>query len=324
MAPGKLKPDTTDCGDVSETQQKINALKRTYCQDLDTADKAIETGKIGFDANEKLYRSKQRRYLSTKENCDRYINTEISIGSQLIQANEKMKAGVAAFKTTDDSLATQLAAIFQSVKDVKNKTKDLLVSATTLANSKKDSCNATQWTAITGKTEGKDDAKPSDTDPCAEIDDALNNLFNMPDALMADIDLVFKSSSDIIGIQKFCNTAALVGLQGTLYDQAVAFDKMLLANIVLRKKDLDDRLADLKDALAHRTASVMDLYDQRCKRGAIHTTLDKICNSPCDCVADKDDCKPRLEGCAEKICEICGEVKYAFVRKEETPAPAQG
>ena len=325
MAPGKQKIDIPDCTDRdNETQQKINAVKKTYCDDLDTAGKTIETLKTGYDANEKIYKSKERRYLSTRENCQRYINTEISMGSQLVQANEKIKTGVGSFKQADDNLATQLATIFQSVKDVKTKMGSLRDAATKLANSKKDSCNASQWSAITGKAETKEEGKGQpapDTDPCSDIENVIELLFDMPDALLTDIDSVFKSSSDIIGIQKFCNTGSVVGLQDALYAQAKAFDDLLVTTIQQRKTDLDARQKELKDALANRTASVMDLYSQRCTYGAVHATLDQLCCPRCGCVGDEDT-SPRLDDCASEICAICGEVKFAFVKKDEqAPAP---
>jgi hypothetical protein len=300
------------------TQQKINAVKKQYCQDLETARLSIENLKILYDANDKMYEGKQRRYLSTKENFERYNNTEISMGSQLVQANEKIKAGVTAFKTVDDSLAAQLVTIFQSVKDVKAKIGSLRDAATLLSNSKKDSCNSSQWSAITGAAEGQQ----AGSCQCEDIEEAIDILFYMPDALVTDIDSVFKSSSDIIGIQKFCNTGSIVGLQQTLYDQATAFDQLLLATVALRKTDLDARQKELKDALAARTGSVMDLYTQRNGFGAIHSSLNKLCFGTCDCVSDDADVSsPRLEDCTKKICEICGKMKLAFVHEGDA-APA--
>jgi hypothetical protein len=318
----KQKTELPDCADRdNETQQKINAVKKIYCQDLDSAENTIDSLKIGYEANQNIYISKERRYLSTKENCQRYINTEISMGSQLVQANDKIKASVANFKILDDSLATQLTTIFQSVKDVKTKMSDLRDAATKLGNSKKDSCNASQWNAITGRGDAKDGQPSTEPDACKDIEKVIDLLFDMPDALLLDIDAVFKSSSDIIGIQKFCNTGSVVGLQDKLYTQAKEFDGLLLDTIKLRKADLDARQQELKDALANRTGSVMDLYSQRCTYRAIHTTLDQLCCPQCGCVINEaGDCKPRLERCAKEICDICGQVKFAFV-KEDTPPP---
>lgn len=319
----RRQADVPDCIERdNETQQKINALKKIYCQNLDVADNEIETLKIGYDTNEKIYRSKERRYLSTRENSQRYINTEISMGSQLVQSNEKMKTSIASYKTCDDALAAQLALVFKTAKDVKSKMKDLRDAAVNLENSKKDSCSNSEWNIITGKNDCKDESQQvPETEACKDIEKVITMLFDMPKALLADIDAVFKSSSDIIGIQKFCNTGSLVVLQDSLYNNAKDFDKFLMDTIALRKTDLDARLQELKEALQNRTASVMDLYSQRCNYAGIHSTLGKICCPKCGCVKNSDACKPRLEECAEDICNICGEVKYAFI-KEDEPAPA--
>jgi hypothetical protein len=319
----RRQADIPDCIERdNETQQKINALKKTYCQNLDAADNEIETLKIGYDTNEKIYRSKERRYLSTRENSQRFINTEISMGSQLVQSNEKMKASIAAFKTWDDSLAAQLTLVFKTVKDVKSKMSDLRDAAAKLENSRTDSCSNSEWSIITGKNDCKDENQQViQNENCKDVEKVINMLFDMPKALLADIDAIFKSSSDIIGIQKFCNAGSLVVLQDNLYNNAKDFDKFLVDTIAVRKSDLDVRLLELKDALQKRTTSVMDLYSQRCNYAGIHSTLEKICCPKCGCVKSADDCKPRLEECAEDICNICGEVKYAFI-KEEVPPPA--
>ncbi|HMC85745.1 MAG TPA: hypothetical protein VKI61_09470 [Chitinophagaceae bacterium] len=318
----RRQADIPDCIEKdNETQQKINAVKKIYCQNLETAGDEIETLKIGYDANEKIYKSKERRYLSTRENFQRYINTEISMGSQLVQSNEKMKTSIASYKTWDDSLAAQVTLIFKTVKDVKTKMGDLREAAGKLENSKSDSCSSSQWCIITGKSDCKDDTQQTvETEGCKDIEKVIELLFEMPNALSVDIDAIFKSSSDIIGIQKFCNTGSLVVLQDSLYTNAKAFDKFLMDTITLRKTDLDARMLELKAALADRTASVMDIYSQRCNYAGIHSTLKKICCPKCGCVQSTDDCKPRLEECAEDICDICGEVKFAFI-KEEAPAP---
>lgn len=320
-------PDCTERD--NETQQKINAVKKIYCKNLETAENEIGTLRIGYDANEKIYKSKERRYLSTRDNYQRYINTEISMGSQLVQSNEKIKASVASYKAWDDSLAAQLTTVFKGVKDLKSKMTDLREAANKLEHSKKDSCSVSQWLIITGKGESKEEGKQtqgSDSEGCKDIDKVIELVFDMPKALLSDIDSVFKASSDVIGIQKFCNTGSLVVIHETLYNTAQEFDKLLLATITQRKGDLDTRQQELKDALTKRTGSVMDLYSQRCNYAGIYTTLNKICCPKCGCVSgDKDNCKPRLEECAAEICEICGEVKYAFIKEQapaaSTPAP---
>ncbi len=316
-----------DCSERdNETQQKINAVKKIYCKNLEAAENDINTLKIGYDANEKIYKSKERRYLSTRDNCQRYINTEISMGSQLVQSNEKIKASMASYKAWDDSLAAQLTTVFKGVKDLKTKMIDLRDAANKLENSKNDSCSVSQWLIITGKGESKEEGRQQqgpETEGCKDIEKVIEMVFDMPKALLADVDSLFKASSDVIGIQKFCNTVSLVVLHETLYNSAQEFDKLLSATITQRKADLDIRQQELKDALAKRTGSVMDLYSQRCNYAGIHTTLNKICCPKCGCVSgEMDNCKPRLDECAAEICEICGDVKYAFIKEQAPPDAA--
>ena len=322
-------PGIPECDERDNaTQQTINVLKKTWCQKLTDAENEIKTLKIGYDSNERIYKSKERRFLSTRDNSQRYINTEISMGSQLVQANEKIKANVANYKKWDDDLAKGLAAVFTAVKDVKAKMTDLRDAATKLENSRHDSCNDTQWILITGKSADncKDDTKttpPVLPEPCKDSEAVVDLLFGMPKALLADADSIFKSSSDVIGIQKFCNTGSISVLQDKLYASANDFDALLQATIKLRKTDLDARQLELTTALKNRTGSVMDLYSQRCNYAGVEKTLDKLCCPKCGCVkADMGDCEPRLESCACEICDICGEVRDAFI-SQDAPAPAE-
>lgn len=314
-----------DCDERdNETQQKINALKKTYCQNLEKSEIEIETLKIGYEANEKIYKSKESRYLSTRENCQRLINTEISMGSQLMQSNEKMKTSIAALKTLDDSLAAQLALVFKTVKDVKSKMSDLRDAAAKLENSKTDSCSTSEWNIITGKIDCKDEKQQTaQNENCKNIEKVVDVLFEMPKALLSDIDGIFKSSSEIIGIQKFCNAGSLVNLQESLYNNAIDLDKFLNSTITVRKTDLDVRLLELKEALKNRTASVMDLYSERCNYAGIHSTLDKICCPKCGCVKNSEGGTARLGECTEHICKICGEVKDAFIKNESSETTQQ-
>lgn len=324
-----LSPDIPDCAERDNaTQQKINALKKIYCQKLNDSYNQVQTLKIGYDSNEKIYKSKERRFLSTRKNLNLYVNTEISMGSQLIQSNEKVKAGVANYKIWDDNLAKNLKDIFVAVKDLKTKITDLRDAAFKLENSTHDSCNDTQWDLVIdkGNDNGKDgqphQKPPIEGEACKDAADARRHLFDMPRALLADVDAIFKSSSEIIGIQKFTNAGSLVALQQTLYSSSIDFDNFLINTATQRKTDLDLCQKELKEALKNRTGSVMDIYAQRCDYAGISKTLGKICCPKCGCVPHhgSNHCDPRLESCAAQICDICGEVKNAFTN-DDTPAP---
>jgi len=310
------RPDIPDCEQRDNaTQLAINVIKKTYCQKLKDDDNAIQAKKIGYEANEKIYKSKERRFLATGDNYQRYLNTEISFGTQLVQANEKIKTNVANYKLWDDALAKNLKDIFAAVKVAKAKMSDLRDAAIKLENSKNDSCNAAQWNLVTGKVEPmpppQQQQHPAPADACKDIDEAIELLLCMPRALLLDVDTVFTTSADIIGIQKFCNVSSLLPLHQILYTTADEFDKLLLSTIALRKTDLDATQKDLKLALKDRTDFVMDLYNLRDDYGSLHATLEKICCPSCNCVNEQiGNCEPRLEECAERVCKICGEISY--------------
>lgn len=315
-----------DCDEPDNaTQKKINAVKKIYCDELQTEDSSIRGLAHVYRSNEHLYKQKELRFLFTQDNFQRYINTEISFGSQLLQANERIKGNVASYKAWDDDLATNLKSIFLSVKDLKAKIGDLRDAASKIDNSRHDSCNSSQWCILTGKTPDncKDDTKPKppiQTEGCHDIEENLDDIVYMPKTLAQDVDFLFKSSADIIGIQKFCNLISLVSLEDVLYTKAKDFDGLLQDTITKRKPELDSRQKELTDSLKQRTNSVMDLYSQRCNYSATHKTLEEICCPICGCVElNPDNYEPRLEHCQCEICDICKEVRNTFIEQEIIP-----
>jgi hypothetical protein len=312
-------PDSIpDCEEKDNaTQRKINAVKKVYCTSLGTSRDNVNKLEIAYDGKETLYKKKERKFLRTRDNLARYVNTEISMGSQLMQANKRITTNVAGYKTWDDNLSAALKSIFATVKDVKTRVADLRDAAVRLENSLNDSCSAAQWSIITGKDPDtcKDDnpPPPNPQEGCKDAEEILRLLVCMPKALAFDIDSVFKASSDIIGIQKFGNISSLVGLQTELSARTVDFDTLLQNTIKTRKTDLDNAQKDLVQSLADRTDSIIDLYNQRCDYDGVYHTVSEICCPKCGCVAaGKGNCEPRLDDCLCEICEICGEVRDTF------------
>ena len=309
-------PEIPDCEERDNaTQQSINTIKKTWCDKLRTARHTVRKLEKTFDGKEIIYKEKEKRFLRTQNNYQRYVNTEINVGVQLVEANTKVTTNVANYKKWDDDLAKALGAFFTTIKDVKSKMYDLRDSAIKLCNSRSDSCSTSQWIIITGRNpEGcKDDQKPNPPEHCKDIEEVIEILCCMPKALALDIDSIFKASSDIIGIQKFCNTGSLVALQGDLSKKATDFDALLQTTITTRKADLDTAQKDLVKSLQERTDAVIDVYNQRCDYDGVYRTVDEICCPKCSCVSgDAGNCDPRLKTCECKICEICGQVRDAF------------
>jgi hypothetical protein len=302
----------------NETQQSINVIKKTYCDKLRESHRTVKKLETTYEGKERLYKQKEQRYLRTQNNYQRYVNTEINVGAQLVEANKRVTTNVAGYKKWDDDLAAALVIFFTAVKDVKAKLYDLRDASIKLGNSRTDSCSASQWIIITGKNPDacKDEPQPPPQTggDCKDIGETIELLLCMPKALAVDVDYIFKSSSDIIGIQKFCNTASLVGLQADLSKKAQDFDALLQATITTRKGDLDNAQKELVKSLQDRTDAVIDVYNQRCDYEGVYRTVDEICCPRCGCVNEgAGHCEPRLKNCECKICEICGQVKDAFI-----------
>ncbi|MBS1663842.1 MAG: hypothetical protein JST68_22545 [Bacteroidetes bacterium] len=310
--------DIPDCEERDNaTQKKINTVKKVYCTNLMTSRDNVKKLEIAYDGKETLYKKKERKFLRTQDNLQRYVNTEISMGSQLMQANKRITINVASYKTWDDNLATALKNIFNTVKDVKAKVADLRDAAVKLENSLNDSCSTSQWCIITGKNPDSckdDNQSPNPPEGCKDAEEILKLMVCMPKAGLAfDIDSIFKASSDVIGVQKFGNIGSLVPLQTELSTRAVDFDNILTTTIKTRKTDLDNTQKDLVQSLADRTDSIIDLYNQRCDYDGVYKTVSEICCPKCGCVEiGKGHCEPRLDKCLCEICDICGEVRDTF------------
>jgi hypothetical protein len=318
-------PETPDCEERDNaTQQSINTIKKTYCDRLRTSRRAVRKLETTYEGKEKIYKEKEKRYLRTQNNYQRYVNTEINVGAQLVEANTRLTVNVTGYKKWDDDLGKALTDFFTVIKDVKSKTGDLRRSADNLCNSRTDSCSSGQWIIITGRNPEncKDDQKPNPPDHCKDIEEIIEKLCCLPKALALDSDSIFKASADIIGIQKFCSTGSLVALQADLSKKATDFDGLLQATIATRKADLDASQKDLVKSLQERTDSVIDVYNQRCDYDGVYRTVDEICCPKCGCVnADAECCDARLKTCECKICEICGQVRDAFTLSTDNPAP---
>jgi hypothetical protein len=318
--PAQVRPPESipDCEERDNlTQKTINATKKIYCENLFAARHNVKKLEVVYESKQNIYQKKERRYLRTQDSYQRYVNTEISLGCQLIEANKRVTVNVSNYKTWDDSLATALKGIFTSIKDVKSKLNDLRDAAIKLDNSQYDSCSTSQWSILTGKNpDNCKDEPPTHHhhEHCKDIDKVIDILICMPKALAFDIDSIFKASSDIIGIEKFCNIVGLVSLQADLSKKTQDFDGLLQTVITARKADLDASQKDLIQSLQDRTDAVIDVYNQRCDYDGVYRTVTEICCPKCNCVNhDAGNCEPRLGRCECEICEICGKVRDAFV-----------
>src|SRR5258708_2209919 len=97
------------------TQKSINGIKKTYCDKLRESRNTIKKLEISYEGKEKIYKRKEQMFLRTQNNYQRYVHTEISIGSQLVEANKRVTTNVASYKKWDDDLATALGTFFTAI-----------------------------------------------------------------------------------------------------------------------------------------------------------------------------------------------------------------
>jgi hypothetical protein len=168
-------------------------------------------------------------------------------------------------------------------------------------------------------------------------------LICLPKGLALDIDSIFASAYDVVGIQVFSNLDSLDPLQKALDDQAKSFEKQISATMKQRDTDLKNLQNDLVKSVQDITKAALDRNAERSNFEGYYDATTFLCCPPCECLDCKDDdpdCKDKKEAkddcdkysqvslkCCEKdICEICEDVKKAFCCDDEEPKnpPKQG
>jgi hypothetical protein len=325
--PDSWKKDTRD-GDCKEkdtaTQRSVNTSRRKYCDKLYETAGEVSKWEKSNEGHLNLYEQKECMFVWTETNYQRYRNTQIRIGTELIQSNTLIKENVSSYIKWGTDLATGLKNISKAVKDVKAKMNDLRESAAKLENCKNDSCNCTQIMVLTGKVPEncKGETKPPKKDhpkECADAEKLLCDLICMPKALGFDIDSISKSSAEAVGIQIFSNIHTLDPLQKTLSDYAKAFESHLQVTMKSRETDMKKMQEDLIKCLQETTRATVGMYNKRSDFEGIMETLNYVCCPECGCVQTGKICDPRLKDCEREICDICDEIKKTFCVSDEEP-----
>jgi hypothetical protein len=320
----RKEPRDNDCKENdTATQKTINKTRRKYCDTLYETAGEVSKWEKSNEGYLKLYEQKKCMFVWTETNYQRYRNTEISIGTELIQSNINVKENITNYIKWGTDLSTGLKNISKAVKEVKARMNDLRESAGKLENCKNDSCNCTQLMILTGKVPEncKGESKPSKKEhpkECADVDKLLCDLICMPKALGFDIDSIYKSSAETIGIQVFSNINTLDPLHKTLSDHAKAFGSHLQLTMKTRETDMKKMQEDLIKCLQETTKATASMYNKRSDFEGIMETLNYVCCPVCDCVQTNKICDPRLPGCEDEICEICDEIKKTFCLTEES------
>ena len=320
------EPRDDECNDCEEndsaTQKTITRERLKYCDLLYQTAGEVTKNEKSYLGQWNLFENKKCMFVWTEDNYHRYRNTDICVGAELLQSNDIIKTNVANDIKWGTDLSMSLKNALKSIKDAKTKMNDLREAACKLENCISDSCNCTQMIVLTGKVPEncKGDTKPPQNKrpaECDNVDEILDDLVCMPKALAFDIDTIFKSSSDVIGIQVFSNLGTLDPLQKTLSDQAKAFEQHLQDTTKTREADMKKMQEELVKCVQDTTKAEGDLYNKRSDFEGTLKTLDFICCPKCNCVSTDEHCEPRLKQCECEICDICDEVQKTFCHDEE-------
>jgi hypothetical protein len=208
--------------------------------------------------------------------------------------------------------------------------------------------------ALTGKSPENCNDQTPPIDACKNAGTDITTLICKPKGLAQDIDSIFQSSSDVIGIQIFSNIDSLDQLQKDLSTRSIAFEKQISDTMKARKADLDTMQADLVTSVKNITQTAVSRNFERATFEGYYDATKFLCCPSCACVpADgdgtpptgtpgtpytkptantqgpnpppttdcPDDCPPRLKDCEQAICDICDEVKATYCCEADNPPP---
>jgi hypothetical protein len=317
-------PRNSNCNENnSATQKTISAARRKYCDQLYEAAGVVSKWEKYQEGQLSLEERKKCLFVWTEDNYQRFRNTEISVGTELLTSNDLVRESVTNYMKWGTELSTTLKNMLRAVKDAKSRMSELRESACKLENCKNDSCNCTQLMLITGKSgedcKGDPCPPPRNTNPprdrpreCDNADDLLCDLVCMPRALSFDIDSISQATSEVIGIQVFSNLGNLDPLQKILSERSKAFEGHLLMTTQTRGNDLKKAQDELVKAVQESTKATIGMYSKRSDFESSLRTVDYLCCPDCGCVVTDKNCAPRLQECKCNICDICDDVKETF------------
>lgn len=314
-----------------ETQIKIINPERTkYCEALSSAAGDVHKWQTSKSGEKTLYERKKCNFLRIEENHRRYRNTQICLGTELVQTTEIIKDNVKQYVEWGNKLSGLLKDVFKGVKEAKVKMKELSDAAQTIDHSKKDNCFDAAWDALNCRT--KEKCNPDETakeqsglpDKCNYVCQHITDIVCMSNGLFIDINSIFKSSSEVIGIQVFSNIGTLDPIQKSLAEKAKAFDGYLLEVSKARESDLKKAQETLVKSVQETTNAYGALYAARSTFEGLKDTTEYLCCPPCECTpkpADTMECgKGRLSESECCICKICGKVQATFCQHETATA----
>jgi hypothetical protein len=346
------KPDDDngckDCKDKDNaTQVSITQNRNELCQLLYGSKGSVSKSETKFDGENDIFKEKRCIFLNTEKSYRKFRNFEITVGTELLQTNVSMKAGITQIKDWNKTLNTTLSTISKQVKELKVKFLELKEAACRLDNSYNDKCNITQIRALTGKAAENCPEPEQPPEACKDAEKQIEDLICRPKGLVFDINSIFQSSSDVVGIQIFSNIDSLDQLHSDLTTKSTSFEKLISDAMKARKSELDKLQEELVNSVKSITQAAVVRNSERAKFEGYYDATEFLCCPECDCVKEDDnhhhhhdhhehdedqnyekngrkgceDCPPRLKDCEQAICDICDDVKKTFCceDKEETP-----
>jgi hypothetical protein len=356
--PGQ-EPVPTRCPDPDyQTQKYVNTERNKYCIELYDSRGATAQQETKFKGEEVVLNEKKCMFNNTEDNYQRYRNLDMTVGAEVTQTADSIKANVDKLKKWNTDLSGVLKKINKSLTDVKGKFGDLRDAGCKLESSIKDKCFSAQWKALTGKTSERCKDKPVEPHPaCKDAAEIIEDLICKPKGLIRDIDSLFQSSADVVGIQVFSSIERLEPLQKGLDQYAKDFAKLITDTAKTREADLKKLQEELIKTVKELTKSGMDRNSLRSDFEGYYDAVRFLCCPCCDCLPEEkegeestpekrrvysgdprqegqeehqhpkpdddcyNDCPPRLDECEEAICVICEEVEKAFCCREGNPIP---
>ena len=359
--PHRPEPDDDngckDCKDKDNaTQVSINLNRNELCKLLYGSRASVSKAETKFDGENDLYREKKCIFLNTEKSYRKYRNLEITVGTELLQTNVSLKAGITQIKDWNKTLNTTLTTISKQVKDLKVKFLELKEAAGRLDNSYNDNCNVTQVRALTGKAAENCPEPEKLPEACNDTEKLIGDLICKPKGLVFDINSIFQSSADVVGIQIFSNIDTLDQLHADLTTKSSGFEKLIADAMKARKSELDKLQEELVNSVKAITQAAVVRNSERAKFEGYYDATDFLCCPECECIKEEgednhdqdhnhrqdkndqgqrydhdhdhkhgpkgcEDCQPRLKDCEDAICGICDDVKKTFCceDKEEIP-----
>jgi len=338
--PHRPEPDNDngckDCKDKDNaTQVSITLNRNELCKLLYGSRGNVSKAETKFDGENDLYKEKRCIFLNTEKSYRKFRNFEITVGTELLQTNISLKAGITQIKDWNKTLNTTLSTISKQVKDLKVKFLELKEAACRLDNSDNDKCNITQIRALTGKAAENCPEPEQPPEACKDAEKQIEDLICRPKGLVFDINSIFQSSADVVGIQIFSNIDSLDQLHTDLATRSTGFEKLVNDAMKARKSELDKLQEELVSSVKLITQAAVVRNSERAKFEGYYDATDFLCCPECECIKEDDkdqdnhkngrkgceDCPPRLKDCEDAICEICDEVKKTFCCEDEEEIP---